>query len=299
MKKKKWVISIIVLLCFIIVLFLSLQFYLNKKISLLSSEKVKIGSVSLSLCGLNINSLVFNYPLLKMEFPNLRIRPSWKMIFKRNNQIFAFSGPGQMSKESKSKGISLKGEISGNFKKGNIEIKETSLHIEDLGGVEISGSLKKWGKENFSADLKLKNISIRELSKFFEIELPVEGKAQGALDILVNEKRQIRQINFDLLFPEIYIKGGNLSLKGKIKGSYNLINKIAKISYGDFETEKGEKIIFKGTVGEERFTLQFNSEGLTVESIIESLPEKWRKKIEAKGNLKLKDFIISKDKKKF
>ena len=36
-----------------------------------------------------------------------------------------------------------------------------------------------------------------------------------------------------------------------------------------------------------------------VESIIEALPEKWRKKIEAKGDLKLKDFTISKDKKKF
>lgn len=289
------------LLFSLVLIFLVLGFgsnwYLRRKISALSAGTLKLGSVSVSGRAVRLKNVCLSLPVShwRLELETLAFRPSFRSLFRPANLAFAFSGPGQVASDGKKQPLNLSGTISGNFKSGDVSISRARVTFPHLGELEVTGNLKDWGKENVTLNGQVKNLSLQALKGFFQFTSPVEGRVNGEMTFLVGKKQNVQRVDFNLNLDGLHTspvgrpegedsglrpraEGSPGLLSGEVKGAYDLAGKKADFT-GNLEHPDGDRILFTVTIRNQDFSVQFNSEGLNLDTVLELLPEPWRKKI--------------------
>jgi len=112
----------------------------------------------------------------------------------------------------------------------------------------------------------------------------------------VEEKQEIR---FNLLIKDInFEEKENLSMA--LKGKYDILKQKVEIEKGRIYEKEGEEIEFNGYVDKENFELEFETKGMSVETLLHFIPEKIRKKYNISlegGELSMEKFVLKKKEK--
>lgn len=286
MKKKKKI-----FLCTIIILFsfwILVSIILGIWTKLASDGRVNL-SFFLTIPGariLNFEWKISENPLLRLK-TNGPVKVPWKSFLFGTNQLLAFQAPATIKlPEGKSK-INFSGEIQGNFKKGEVNIKDTKVWLEKFGTMFVSGRLVQWGKEFCEIEGNVKNFAIDELRNVLEIQnLPFSGIITGKLSITIN-KDVVKQLRFDIDFSKLSFRQQSSPLSGHVKGSYDILAKKCLIDNANIITQSGGRLFVKGTISQEDFSLKIESEGVNLDEIISQLPEKWQEKFKASSKISM------------
>lgn len=265
-----------------------------KKIQSISSDAVKIGSVSFSFPSVVMQKVDIYTPVFSLFLKELKVRP----LFAR--KAFAFSGPGEILLREKRRDVLIKGSVSGNFKDKTIDIKKTSVEVDRLGSFEIKGLLEEWGKGSINAEMKLKGVEIDDIKQILGINLPFAGRVFGTAEFISDEKEKTRKvINFDLNIKDLAAEGST-HFESFIKGLYNIERESAEIYSGSVLSPDGGKVFFRGTADRENFNLNFETENMNIEEFLKLLPDELKEKYNLKirgGTAALKDFSVIRVKK--
>jgi hypothetical protein len=281
MRRKRRVYCLLFSLVLILLLLgFGANWYLRRKISTLSSGVLKLGSVSVSGRSVKLKNVCVSLPVSRwrLELETLAVRPSFKSLFRPSNLAFAFSGPGQVASDGRKQPLHLSGTISGNFKSGDVSISRAKVTFPHLGELEVTGNLKDWGKEDVSLNGQVKDLALQALKDFFQFTSPVAGRVNGEMTFLVGKKQNVQRVDFNLNLDGLHTEGSPGLLSGEVKGTYDLAGKKADFA-GNLKHPEGDRILFTAAVRDQDFSLQFDSEGLSLDTVLELLPESWRKKI--------------------
>ena len=262
-----------------------------RKVSNLPSQKVKIKSINLSFSGVKVREINFKNKKFFVFLKELKLTP----VFPIN--AFAFSGPGEIIRENRKRKINLKGRISGSIKGGNITIGKTEIEIEKIGNIEVKGKIENWGKDYVKTDFRFNGTEIKEIGEFLSLKIPIDGRIYGTAELIRVKGKQ--EIKFNLLIKEInFEEKENLSMA--LKGKYDIQKQKVEIEEGRVYGKGGEEIEFNGYVDKENFELEFETRGMSVETLLHFIPEEIRKKYNISlegGKLSMEKFVLRKRKK--
>jgi len=281
-KKTKVLLWIIVVFVFIWIL---TPVFLGIKTHNATDGKIKLCFFLTHTCAkvFKFQWKIFDKPYIELNARST-IKLPWKSLVFGTTQLLAFEGPGSIVLPSGNSKINFSGEIQGNFKTGEVNIKSGSVWLEKFGNIFVSGKLVKWGKETCEIQGKVKDFSVEELRTVFGIEsLPFAGVINGNLSVIIN-KDIVKLLKFDVSFSNLYFQKQSKPLSGNAKGSYDILQKKCFVESGNNTTHSGGKILLKGFVSPEEFSLKIESEGVNLDEIISQLPEKWQEKIKVKNN---------------
>jgi len=105
------------------------------------------------------------------------------------------------------------------------------------------------------------------------------GKEKITLAEVQNEIGRLgKSPNFADKLGTLTAEGSPGLLSGEVKGAYDLAGKKADFA-GNLKHPEGDWIPFTATIRDQDFSVQFNSEGLNLDTVLELLPEPWRKRI--------------------
>lgn len=267
-----------------------------RRVSALTKNIVNIGSVSFSLPpSIKLKRVTVSNRFVPVFLKEIRIRPAFTL------NAFAFSGPGGISISDEKREVTIKGSVSGNFKQGEVNIKQTSVDIAQLGSFEVKGLLEKWGRQGVSLNINLNGTEIEEINNFLDLKIPFSGKATGTvlLDYVQNEPAE-STIRFDVIIKELSMEEGS-EFTAFVKGVYKMADGRTDIADGKLLNAKGGQILFKGFVDRENFNLNFETENMLLEEFLKLLPEETRRKYKISvtgGSASMKGFNVEKVKKK-
>ncbi len=270
--------------------------FIIRKVTSATKNTVNIGSISFSLPALVIlRQVAITNRFIPISLREISIRP----VFTLN--AFAFSGPGGITISGEERDMKVKGSVSGNFKQGELNIKQTSIDVENLGSFEVKGLLEKWGKESVSLNINLNGTRIEDVNELLDINIPFSGKATGTvlLDFVQNDPAK-KAITFDVVVKELSMEKGS-NFTAFVKGVYAMSEGRTDISDGRLVNAQGGQILFKGYLDRENFNFIFESENMPLEEFLKFIPEEIRKKYNLSitgGSASMKDFNIIKIKKK-
>ncbi|MCM8772809.1 MAG: hypothetical protein NC926_01235 [Candidatus Omnitrophica bacterium] len=262
--------------CFFTILFLiifTIKLFLLKTIK--GSEKWDIENIKVSPCGINLKNLSYNEKFFTIKIDQLKIKPS---IIKN---LYAFEGPGEFNSEYEKKKISASGKLKGNLINGNLSINETKIEISNTGNLKFYGTLEKWGIEKFEGIVELNGLKIKELIGITKYNFNLDGLIYGKIYI-GKEKENFKEIKFNLEVKDL-TKNNENKFNLSIKGNYLPQEKRGIIESGILTNQKGEKLIFNGSVTENEFEFTFDTKEFSLDEFLKLLPEEIRKKY----NLKL------------
>ncbi len=272
----------VVILVFI---WLSVPSFLGLRVNSSSGGKVKI---HFFLTHASAKILRFQWKIFERPHIVLNARSTikipWKNFLFGTEQLLAFEGPGNIVLPSGNSRINFSGEIQGNFKTGEVNIKNGNIWLEKFGKVFVSGKLIKWGKETCEIEGNVRDFSIDQLRIIFGIQnLPFSGKINGNLSITTN-RDVVRLLKFDVSFSEFFFQKQSKPLSGNAKGSFDLLKKRCFIETGNITTQSGGRISLMGFISPKEFNLKIESEGVNLEEIISQMPEKWQEKIKLRSD---------------
>jgi len=287
---------LIVFLIIITVSLFCIERYLIRKVATATDNHITIGSIKvLPPFIVKLKKVNISYT----PFPRLSLKKlSIHHIFTGN--AFAFSGPGSITIQDGQKGVKIKGNISGNYKEGTLDIGKTTIIIEDLGSFDVKGGLEQWGKEGVNLVIDLKDTEIEEIKKAFNLNLPFRGKVSGVLILDYSKKKEKSVIRFDITVKELLTNEGN-KFTAFIKGVHNIKEGKTDIEDGKLLNGKGGQILFSGFIDRENFNLNFETQDMPLEDLLKLIPGEIRKKYNisiSNGSLSMKNFNIEKVKKK-
>ncbi len=267
-----------------------------RKVSSLSRNIVNIGSISFSLPpSLKLKRVAIANRFVPVFMKELRIRPVFSL------STLAFAGPGSISMKDGKRDVKVSGSVTGNFRKGELNIRPTSVKIDKLGSFEVKGFLEKWGKEGVSLNINLNGTEIKEINDFLGLKIPFSGKATGtALLDFVKDEPAKRTIRFDVVLKELSMDGEN-KFTAFVKGVYRMAENRTDIADGKLLNARGGQVLFKGFVDKETFNLNFETENMPLEDFLKFIPEETRKKYNLSasgGSATMRDFSIARIKKK-
>lgn len=292
--KKFLVVLIAVLVISIISLSLT-ERYLVRKISSLTGSRISIGSIRfIPPFSIQLRKVHISYG----KFPGIFLRAiSIHRSF--TNNAFAFSGPGSITIKEGQKDIRIKGTVSGNYKEGKVDIKETHISIENLGNFELKGALEQWGKEGVVLIIELQGTEIDEVKKMFGLNLPFTGRATGTLSFDYSKKEERNLMRFDINIKDLVSEGNKFN--AYVKGVHNIKEGRTDIKDGKLINSEGGEISFYGFIDKENFSLNFETQNMPLEDLLNLIPEDVRKKYNISvsgGSISMKDLSIQKVKKK-
>jgi len=284
MKKNSWRIGI-VLLCFVAVVWLLLPSIVSLLLTHSTQDRCRI-SFFLTPNRASVRS--FQWRMLQNPQILGKIRTSlklpWRSFIFGQEQLLAFSGPGQIVFPKGQNKLELSGEVNGNFKTGALRITGASVKVENLGRILLSGNLSNWGKENVTLSGRVNDFMLSDLRRALNIpQMPFSGKVDGMVDLVIS-KDKIKLFKFDLDFRELIYREKSTPFSGHVKGSYDLVASICTIENAIVKSPSGGTLELKGLLGKEEFALKFKSEGLDLEEVVSQLPEAWQKKFQFKAN---------------
>ncbi|MCM8824774.1 MAG: hypothetical protein NC937_01275 [Candidatus Omnitrophica bacterium] len=215
------------------------------------------------------------------------IKVPWKSFLFGANQLLAFQAPATINLPQGKSKINFSGQIQGNFKKGEVNIKDVNIWLEKFGSIFASGRLVKWGKEICEIEGSVKNFAIDELRDILEIQnLPFSALVTGKISITIN-RDVVKILKFDIDFTDLLLQKQSSPLSGHIKGTYDIIEKKCFLDSGTIITKTDGKVSVKGMISAEDFNLKIMSEGINLEEIISQLPEKWQEKFKVRTEQKI------------
>ncbi|MCX7705046.1 MAG: hypothetical protein N2115_02150, partial [bacterium] len=275
-KKKKFVLLSIAIL---FALWISVSLVISAWVKFSSDRKVHL-SFLLTLPG----AKVLNFCWKISEFPSISLKIKgtfkipWKSLFFGTQQLLAFQAPATINLPSGNSKINFSGEIRGNFKKGEVNLKDVKVWLEKFGNLFVNGQLVKWGTELCELEGNVQNFAIDELRNVLNIQnLPFSAFITGKLSITIN-KDIVKLVKFDIDFTNLLLQQQSSPLSGHVKGSYDLLEKKCVIDTGDINTKSGGKIFVKGMISKEEFSLKIESTGVNIDEIISQLPQKWQER---------------------
>lgn len=285
MKKRKKVVFLITTL---IILWLSIPFFISVWIKTSTDRRVNL-SFFLTPFGarvLNFYWKIMEKPLFTIK-TNGSINVPWRSLFFSSDQLLAFQMPATMKLPSGKTKMNFSGEIQGNFKKGEVNLKDVNIWLEKFGKIFVSGKLVQWGTEFCEVQGNIKDFAIDELRNILGIQnLPFSASITGKLSITIN-REIVKLLKFDIDFSNLLLQQQSSPLSGHVRGAYDIIEKKCTIDSGDFLTQSGGKISVKGMISREEFSLKIESEGVNLEEIISQLPQKWQEKFKIEKNSRI------------
>lgn len=276
------------LLIILTVVFLS-EWYLIRKVSSLTNNQITIGSINYTPpLSLTLRKVAISY----QRFPQILLRSlSIRRVFAK--QAFAFSSPGTITIQDGQRDVHIRGSVSGNYKEGTIDIQKTYITIEDLGDFEVKGALEQWGKEGITLVIALNGTEIEQVKEMFGLNLPFSGRATGTLSFDYSKKEERNLLRFDIDVKELIADGNKLN--AHISGAHNTKEGRTDIKEGRLLNSSGGRIDFNGFIDKENFTLNFNTQNMPLEDLLNLIPEDIRTKYNISvngGSASLKDFRI-------
>lgn len=291
-KHRKLLATLTAILVIIISILFFTERYLIRKISSITDNHITIGSIRF-IPPLSIKRVYISYE----KFPQIFLRSICiRKAFTRN--AFAFSGPGSIKIQDSQKDVKIKGSVSGNYKEGTLNIRTTHIQIEDLGSFELKGVLEQWGKEGVNLIIDLRGTDIEEVKKMFGLNLPFSGKATGTLSFDYSKKEEKNSMNFDINVQELVSEGNKFN--ASVKGIHNIKEGRTDIKEGKLLNSSGGQIIFNGFIDRENFNLNFETQNMPLEDLLNLIPEDIRIKYNIStdgGSASMKNFQIAKVKK--
>jgi len=252
-----------------------------------SDRKVNL-SFFLTLPGARVTNFqwkVSEKPPVNIETDG-SIRVPWKSFIFGTNQLLAVQLPATINLPQGKSKINFSGEIQGNFRKGELNLKDVNIMLEKFGKLFVSGRLVKWGTETCEIEGNVKDFAIDELRNILDIQnLPFSATITGKLSITIN-KDVVKLIRFDIDFSGLLLQKQSSPLSGHARATYDILQKKCFIETGNIVTESGGKIFIKGMVSPENFSLKIESEGVNLNEIISQLPEKWQEKFKIRSDSK-------------
>lgn len=249
------------------------------------ASKASDKKVNLSFLPTIPGARILNFQWKISELPsiNLKMKGSikipWKSLVFGTQQLFALQVPATINLPSGKSKINFSGEIQGNFKKGEVNLKDINVWIEKFGRIFVSGRLVKWGTEICEIEGNVKNFAIDELRNMLGIQnLPFSAFITGKLSVTIN-KDIVKLLKFDIDFSNLLLQNNSSPLTGHIKGTYDLLGKKCIIDNGNIITQSGGKLFVKGMISDEDFNLKIESTGVNLEEIISQLPPRWQEKL--------------------
>jgi len=286
MKKRKKI--VILCLCTLIFLWIFIPVITGIWANTASDGKVKL-FFFLTPPGaklVNFHWKILEKPLLSLKLSG-SLKVPWKSIIFGSQQLLAFQAPANINLPQGKSRVNFSGEIQGNFKTGQINIKNGNIWLEKFGRIFVSGKLVQWGKEICEIEGNVKDFAIDEFRTMLGIQnLPFAGTMTGKLSVVIN-KDTVKLLKFDIDFNKLLLQEYSHPLSGHAKGTYDFLQKKCLIETGNIFTESGGKLFLKGIISPEDFSVKIESEGVNLEEIISQLPEKWREKFKVKPDAKI------------
>ncbi|MDD3726628.1 MAG: hypothetical protein PHI44_05475 [Candidatus Ratteibacteria bacterium] len=297
MKKHKKLLTVLTVV--IVIIIASLFFterYIIRKVYLITDSHITIGSIRI------IPPFSVNFKKVRISYariPELFLKTlSIRRVL--TESAFAFSGPGNITIQDTQKDVKIKGSVSGNYKEGKLDIKKTHITIEDIGSFEVKGGLEQWGKEGINLVIDLKGTEIEEVKKMFGLNLPFNGKVSGTLSFDYSKNKDTSMMQFDITVQELATEEGN-TFTAFVKGTHNIKEGKTDIEDGKLLNGKGGQILFSGYIDRENFNINFETQNMPLESLLNLIPEDIRTKYNisvSNGSASMKNFNIEKVKKK-
>ncbi|MCM8817306.1 MAG: hypothetical protein NC913_07360 [Candidatus Omnitrophica bacterium] len=215
------------------------------------------------------------------------LKVPWKSLLFGTQQLFAFQTPATIKLPSGKSKLNFSGEIQGNFRKGDLTLKDVNVWLEKFGKIFVFGRLVKWGTEVCEIEGNVKDFAIDELRNILGIQnLPFSAAITGKLSVSIN-KDIVKLLKFDIDFSNLMIQQQSSPLQGHVKGTYDILEKKCIIDSGNITTKSGGKIFVKGMISSEDFSLKIESTGVNLEEIISQLPQKWQEKLKISSESKI------------
>ncbi|MCX8082901.1 MAG: hypothetical protein N3D17_05855 [bacterium] len=295
MRKKRFFKILTVVLGIIIISLFFTERYLVKKVSFITNNHITIGSIKgIPPFSIKIKKVHIYYE----KFPQIFIH-ALSLRRALTSNAFAFSGPGSIKIQDTQKDVKIKGSLSGNYKEGKLNIQKTHITIQDLGSFEIKGVLEQWGKEGVNLTIDLAGTEIDEVKKMFGLNIPFSGKASGILSFNYSKKEEQNLFHFDITIKELVSEGNRFN--AYVKGIHNITEGKTDIIDGKLLNREGGQILFNGFIDRENFNLNFETQNMPLDDLLNLIPEDIRIKYNISidgGSVSMKHFQLSKVKKK-
>ena len=202
----------------------------------------------------------------------------WKSVIFGISQLLAFEGPGTITLQKQEIPLDFSGSIEGNIRTGNITIHPTTLLLETLGKIMISGRLKEWGKGSSLLSGSVENLSLEKLQPLLSIQgISLSGTVRGPLTLSFQPGQKTR-LTFDLEVSEFSLVKNGIPFSGHIKGSFQPDSRSVHLEKSTLTSPTAGTLSLSGTTTPQGFDLAIVSTGLNILEVLSNIPEQWRNK---------------------